>query len=306
MFADFTPAPIIIPAQLPFEVQAALRSMGPVVAPQPTETLLAPLHKKDIPADVHIQRDVPYGPHPRNRLDIFRSRPVGSPHTGPCPVLLFVHGGAFMRGDRQVGDGTFHDNIGLWAARHGMVGVNMSYRLAPEHGWPSAQEDIHHAIQTLQDAAIHDPELGGPLVLMGHSAGAAHIAQYLAFPAFHLPTGPAVRAAVLLSGLFDPQTAERNPPLRAYFGNNESRYPEMSSIPGLVASALPLWIGYAALDPEDFIRQAHQLGAATQTGNRPVAVHMLEGHSHMSEIYAIGTTDGAFTTALLNFVRVAV
>ena len=102
MTTDLTFAPTHIPAQLPAAVQAELQAMGPVVAPQPTEALFAPLHSKAVPQDVRIERDVPYGPDARNRLDIFT--PLTG--TGPLPVLLFVHGGAFMRGDRRIGDGT--------------------------------------------------------------------------------------------------------------------------------------------------------------------------------------------------------
>jgi triacylglycerol lipase len=299
MTTDLTFAPIHIPAQLPAAVQAALQAMGPVVAPQPTEVLFAPLHSKAVPQDIRIERDVPYGPDARNRLDIFT--PLTG--TGPLPVLLFVHGGAFMRGDRRIGDGTFHDNMGLWAARHGMVGVNMSYRLAPEHGWPCAQRDIQSAIQHLRTAPAVSNRLGGPLILMGHSAGAAHVAQYVAMPEFHQQVGVGVRAAVLLSGLFDPVTAEHNPPLKAYFGADATRYTERSAVPGLLKSAVPLWIGYAELDPPDFVQQAHQLGGALQRAGKPTPVHRLDGHSHMSELYTIGTADTSLSETLIRFMR---
>jgi hypothetical protein len=49
------------------------------------------------------------------------------------PVLLFVHGGGFTRGDKH---GDFYpDNITLWAAKNGTVGVNIDYRLAPQDPW---------------------------------------------------------------------------------------------------------------------------------------------------------------------------
>ncbi|MDZ7892515.1 MAG: alpha/beta hydrolase [Rhodoferax sp.] len=301
MTIDPTLDPVRISAQLPAAVQTALQSMGRVVAPQPSEALFAPLHSKAMPQDVRIERDVPYGPNARNRLDIFT--PANA--TEPLPVLLFVHGGAFMRGDRRIGDGTFHDNIGLWAARNGMVGVNMSYRLAPEHGWPCAQRDIQSAIQHLRTAPAGNKLPNGPMVLMGHSAGAAHVAQYVAMPEFHQSVGVGVRAAVVLSGLFDPVTAEDNPPLKAYFGADRARYPERNAVPGLVTSAVPLWIGYAELDPPDFVEQAHQLGTALQRAGKPTPVHRLDGHSHMSELYAIGTADTSLSEALIRFMRKA-
>ncbi|MEN9797553.1 MAG: hypothetical protein RL653_1249, partial [Pseudomonadota bacterium] len=40
---------------------------------------------------VELTRDVPYGEHPRQVLDIYR--PAGKP--GPLPVVVYVHGGGF-------------------------------------------------------------------------------------------------------------------------------------------------------------------------------------------------------------------
>jgi acetyl esterase/lipase len=37
----------------------------------------------------------------------------------------------------------------LWAARSGMVGVTMNYRLAPEHRWPSGAQDVGAAVAWL-------------------------------------------------------------------------------------------------------------------------------------------------------------
>src|SRR5688500_757131 len=73
--------------------------------------------------------DVPYGGHERQRLDLF---PVES--TG-APVVLFVHGGGFVAGDKQVSQ-TFYANVGRYFAAHGIVGACMNYRLAPTGGWP--------------------------------------------------------------------------------------------------------------------------------------------------------------------------
>ena len=107
---------------------------------------------------------------------------------------------------------------------------------------------------------------------------AAHVAQYLAFPRFQMDHGPGIQGAVMLSGLFDPTTADPNPPLRAYFGDD------------------------AALDPEDFARQAHQMARAMQAADKEPAVYQPKGHSHMSEIYSTNTPDDTFVKLLLGFV----
>ena len=290
---------VTVPSQVPDTIAAELLRIGPIVAPAPTEALYAPLSERVPFAGIGTQRDIPYGPDARHLLDVLAPDPA----QGGRPILVFVHGGAFIRGDRRMGDSPFNDNIAVWAARHGMVGVNITYRLAPVHPWPAAQHDLRRALQWLGE---HAAEWGGDarqIILMGHSAGAAHVAQYLAFPQFHLSHGAGIQGAVMLSGLFNPATADPNPPLRAYFGDDASLYPGRSALRGLVRSEVPQLYAYAELDPEDFARQAHQVAMAMQAAGKEPVVYQLKGHNHMSEIYAINTQDLALTTLLLDFVR---
>jgi triacylglycerol lipase len=60
---------------------------------QGTHALFAPL--VDRQDESRVARDVAYGDHERHRLDLFRP---GEGVTG-APVLVFVHGGGFVRGD---------------------------------------------------------------------------------------------------------------------------------------------------------------------------------------------------------------
>jgi triacylglycerol lipase len=140
------------------------------------------------------------------------------------------------------------------------------------------------------------------IVLMGHSAGAAHVAQYVGHPRFHVAPGGGIAGAIMVSGLFDTVTAERNPPLQSYFGADASRYAERSALPGLRESTLPMLFAFAELDPNDFQQQAVQLRAALCDTGRCRPVLKLVGHSHMSEIYSINTSDHALTGSMDAFV----
>src|SRR5262249_32148553 len=159
----------------------------------------------------------------RNLLDIFEG-PSGEPAR---PVLVFVHGGGYIMGDRRSSPGSpWHDNIAVWAARSGFVGVNMTYRLAPKYGWPAAQQDIAAALRWLREnIAAHG---GDParIVLMGHSSGATHVAEYIGHEEFYVGPGSSsgVIGAIVMSGLFDPSKVEPAPGVVAYFGADSSRY----------------------------------------------------------------------------------
>jgi acetyl esterase/lipase len=275
------------PSAIPAQIAAELLKIGPVVAPPPTEKLYAPLAEREPYTGVQVRRDVRYGTDARNLLDVFTPDKAQAHQ----PVLVFVHGGAFMRGERRTGDSPFYDNIMLWAVRHGMVGVNMTYRLAPAHPWPAAQQDIQSALKWVRENIAASGGNPRRIILMGHSAGAAHVAQYLGHPQFHVAPGSGLAGAILLSGLFDPVTAESNPPLQAYFGKDAAQYPARSAVPGLVAAKVPLLLAYAELDPQDFHTQSEQLNAALCKAGQCPGLYKLMGHSHMSEIYSINSAD---------------
>src|SRR5579883_3295965 len=59
--------------------------------------LFSPLQERAPFPDVDIVRDLRYGADERNRLDVFRAKSGGS-----RPVIVFVHGGGFIGGDKTM------------------------------------------------------------------------------------------------------------------------------------------------------------------------------------------------------------
>ena len=108
-------------------------------------------------------------------------------------ALLGAHGSApamaqvppdlvvgFVRGSKRTSGSPFYDNIMLWRCANGMSGVNVEYRLAPQHKGPSGGEDLGMAVRwTADNAATHGGDRNR-IFLMGHSAGATHVAIYVA------------------------------------------------------------------------------------------------------------------------------
>ncbi|MDR3662680.1 MAG: alpha/beta hydrolase [Mycobacterium sp.] len=85
----------------------------------------------------------------------------------PLPVLVFAHGGGFVFCDLDTHDGLCRNFANSVPA----VVISVDYRLAPEHPWPAAAEDVYAVTQWV---AAHATELGGdPTKLMvgGDSAG---------------------------------------------------------------------------------------------------------------------------------------
>ena len=286
---------------MPPDIARKLAELGRVVDPEATAKLYAPLQQTEPYFGVRIERDLKYAPSERNLLDVFM--PLAT--TSGRPVLIFVHGGAFVRGNkRRTPDSPFYDNIMLWAVRNGFIGVNMTYRLAPQFPWPAGAEDVAAAVQWVSKEIT---ERGGDpsrVYLMGHSAGAVHVASYVSHPEFYKVKNGGLKGAIMLSGVYDLSAGPLNAPERSYFGNDPSRYSGESSLPGLLQTTIPLMAVAAQLDPPRFAEQLEQLKATTC--KRPVGCArtlVLPQHSHMSEVYSINTNDTRLTDQILNFVK---
>lgn len=291
-------------AQMSPELADKVRAIGRTINPPATAALYAPrLLEKEPYAAIKVQRDIKYGEDERHLLDVFSAESMSG---AARPVFIFVHGGAFSRGDRRSPPGApFYDNIMVWAARNGMIGVNITYRLAPGNTWPAGAQDLGLAVRWVHDniaARGGDP---GKVYLMGHSAGAAHVASYLADERFQQVRGSGLAGALLLSGLYKltPELVAAEDAVRVYFGSDASQFAERSAQAGLLRSRVPLWLGYAELDPPSFEAQAEGLRRALCDAGRCPAMARFAGHSHMSEIYSVNTDDKEVSDGMLAFVK---
>lgn len=285
---------------MPADIAEKLQALGRKVAAPETNALYAPLHGVEPYAGIKLTRDLKYGPAERNRLDVFTSDGAA----GARPVLIFVHGGGFVRGDKKTPNSPFLDNVPLWAARNGMVGVNMNYRLAPQSTWPSGPEDMAAALKWVRDNIKQHGGDPSRVYLMGWSAGAGHVAAYVAFPEFHAAPGSGLAGAILLSGSpFDLTAFPDMANYKQYFGEDTSKYAAWSPQPGLIKSSVPLMVAWAGLDPPSIEAASVNLADALCKAQKCPTKVLLKTHSHMSEGNAIGTDDTELTDQILTFVK---
>jgi triacylglycerol lipase len=286
-------------AQMPPDIAAKIAALGRVVDPVGTAAIYGPLQEKEPYAGLKVVRDVKYGPAERNVLDVFAAEDAG----GAQPVLMFMHGGSYTRGDKHKPGSSFYDNILVWAARHGMVGVNLEYRLAPQDPWPAAQEDLGRAVRFIADNSATYGGSPGRIFLMGHSAGATHAANYVSHPEFFGPKGSGLAGAMFFSGIYDLPTKRQSEGRTAYFGADTALYAERSALPGLTNSSIPFMISSAELDLPEMVRQFNELKVAMCKSARGcIRTVFLPHHSHMSEPYSINTPDTQLSDQVLGFI----
>jgi len=285
-----------VQAQPPPDVAARLHAIGPRIEIAETSRLYAAATPKDLYRGVYATRDLAYGPDVKQKLDVFTAGP--GPRAAK-PVLLFVHGGAFTGGDKHAG-GALYDNVAAWAAQNGLVGVNINYRLAPKAVWPAGAEDVGATVRWVRE---NIGRYGGDprrIYLWGHSAGAVHVADYLAMAAA-AKGSDGVQGAILSSGHIYDMTGPNIS--KAYHGADAVAYPAMASTPRLLKTRARLMVTRAELDPAAFRDETETLVRALRDARRRPVVLELKDHSHLSEILAIGTPDRSLSAPVLAFVR---
>ena len=141
-------------------------------------------------------RDIRYrdGHMVEHLLDVYRpiasTTPAFRKYDGPpWPIVFYIHGGAFRILSKDT-----HWVMGLGFARRGFLVFNVSYRLAPEHRYPAAVEDVCEAFAWVMANAAKYGGDTSRVVIAGESAG-ANLATSLAITLAYERPEPFARAA---------------------------------------------------------------------------------------------------------------
>lgn len=247
------------------------------------------------------QRDFAYGPHERQKLDVYVPADAGTKR----PAVVFVHGGAFTEGDRNRSP-EIYANVSRYFAKAGIAGVNTGYRLAPEVRYPEGSRDVGAAVQW---ARRHAAEFGidpSRIFLMGHSAGAAHAAGYAYARRLHPADGPGIAGLIVVSGRVRADNSPENPNARrveAYYGPDASRYDEWSPVSHVDAESVPTLVAWSEFEnPLLDVYCAELVYRLAVAKRRSPPSIWLKGHNHASMISHIGLDEDVLGSALREFI----
>ncbi len=245
-------------------------------------------------APVPGKSDIAYGADPLQHLDFWRAK-------GPdAPLVIFVHGGGWKRGDKSNATGTAKVSHYL-AAGYAFASVN--YRLVPAASVEQQAQDVADAVATLRAEATKLGVDASRIVLMGHSAG-AHLAALVGTdPRYFAKAGmkpDAVRGVILLDGaaydvprqIADRGTFMQDTYVQA-FGRDVARQKALSPTFQTAAPNAPdFLILHVARD--DATVQSTALGTALRAAGTPVEVKAVAGkglRGHMEINRKLGEDD---------------
>jgi acetyl esterase/lipase len=240
-----------IPGRRPASAEAPSSCPAPPFAPWSPVALFDFF----VPHDTGVRRlarDVPFGTHARQKLDLYAPASGGEGR----PLLVFFYGGGWSHGAKG--------HYG-WAARalaaQGFVVAVPDYRLVPEVRFPTFVEDGAAAVaMARQIAALHgaDPDR---VALAGHSAGAYKVAM-LGLDARWLARAGVdvgvVRAVAGLAGPYDFHPSE-HPSAQAAFGH-AADVPATQPVSFVRADAPALWL--ATGERDRVVRPANSVSLA--------------------------------------------
>ncbi|WP_328315836.1 alpha/beta hydrolase [Streptomyces sp. NBC_00388] len=276
-----------------------------LVAPHPD---VAPLpHAVTFDNGTRLLRGVPYAARDGVRpleLDLWLPRTA---RAGAAPLVLFVHGGAWLRGRRDDMGFRFREwSPGPMAriAAEGFAVACADYRLSGEAVFPAPLDDLASVLRWL---TLRSAELGvdtGRTVVWGESAG-AHLASLLALT----HTSPPLAAAVVWYGPSDLTTP------RGGFSPDSPASPEAGLLGGAPAelcdqarAASPLFrvhsgapsflVMHGAADTMVSRAHSEELAAALEKAGVPVGLRLVPGADHGWAGLSDGQVEEIFTRSL--------
>lgn len=230
------------------------------------------------PGAALVAGNIPYGPDPRQRLDVYR--PLGARPDGRLPVIVFFYGGSWNSGTK-----TGYGFVGRALAAQGFLVVIPDYRLVPKVRYPAFIEDGAAAIGWVSG---HASSLGGDparLVLAGHSAGAYNAAMLGYGHFLRPPQKRQIRGFIGLAGPYDFLPFTGSVTREAFLGTADltATQPVNMVTPGSPPAFLATGAGDRTVEP----RNSDALARALRNAGIRVARRVYPGIGHIGILTAI-------------------
>jgi acetyl esterase/lipase len=235
--------------------------------------------------------DIAFGVDPKQRLDVYLpATPVKN-----APVLLFLHGGGFMEGDRA-----HYGFVATPYAKHGIITVVSGYRLAtPGVHYPAQSDDTKAAITWIHKNIATfggDPRT---LFLSGHSVGATLIADVSFNRDWMKAAGlapDAIKGIAAVSGDYDLSAGEN-----AAYAPTAELEAQASPLRHIVEPAAVALVAYGTQEGKMRL-SAEALAEQLQVKGVKTRLLVLEGEDHKDTALSFGTDGSTLANAVLQLI----
>lgn len=228
-------------------------------------------------AELPGERDLVYGPKPRNTYDLYRR----SDASARAPLVIYIHGGYWQRGAKEEYAFVARELVG-----HGLTVALPSYTLCPQGTIGDIVEEMRTFIADVWERTKQYP------VIVGHSAG-GHLAAALMADPRPLGQAPAdiVKAGYGISGVYDlPPLIPTS--LNAVLGLEDATAKRLSPMFGPKprhAGAFVAAVG--GNESGEFIRQARDFAAAWSASPISIESDVIEGTDHFTIVDELTKSD---------------
>ncbi|MBK8065972.1 MAG: cupin domain-containing protein [Betaproteobacteria bacterium] len=236
------------------------------------------------------ERDVRYGPGPRQLVDVYAGAPGG-------PVVLFFHGGGWRNQSKEA-----FAFVAEPLVAEGITTVVAGYDLFPQVGMLDIMREAREVVAwTCRTLA---PQGGRRVVLAGHSSGAQLAGMTLThdFRREGLARTP-VQGALLISGSHDMEP-HRHHPRYLDMGLDEVLVQKTSTLrnPPLDTD-VELVVAVGAAETSGYVRQSTEYCEAMAARGHRAELLLSPGDNHFSVIGRLGEADHPLTRRLVALAR---
>ena len=222
--------------------------------------------------------DIPYGERERTKIDLYPARHKAA------PCLVFIHGGYWQRNSRDV----FAMLVEGMAA-HGWSVAIPGYTLAPEATLTEIVQEISLSLDWLaSDGPAHG--IGGPVIVLGWSAGGHLTAMALAHPL--------VAAGLAISGVYD-LAPIRDTSLNIALKLTDKEIAELSPLK-LPIVQKPLAIVYGAAELPALVLDSQYFYDARKAAEAPGELVAIPSANHFTILEELRRSDGMLTKIALS------
>jgi acetyl esterase/lipase len=255
----------------------------------------------------------------RHQLDVYRPK-----EQTKCPVLFFVHGGAWTIGSKDEVLGIYgYGTIGRCLAERGLVVVMPNYRLSPGVKHPEHIKDVARAFEwTCKHVADYggDPER---IYVAGHSSGGHLIALLATDPTYLKAVGRSdkdIRGVIGVSGVYCIEDLDlkhliparckcpfrdKVNPVATVFGSDPDGWKDASPIHHVRPGLPPFLLLSAGWDYYSLRRMTRDFAAALKDNGCDVRTETINWRTHETMVFDIAhlTAEPKLIDAVVGFIE---